>query len=438
MELGRRHFLQLSGLAALSAALPACGSAVLPEPDVTTAGFGENGSGTVQMWTRGGLAAPIVAAIDKFHASQDRLHIELTPIPDPQYVTKLATAIRGRRVPDLVDIDDINAMLFIYRDAFTDLTTLVAGLPYRKFLSAGHLRLATRNGRNYGVPSMADNSALWYNTELLDKAGVDPAHAVGSFDTLLEAARRVRRLGGDIYGWSIAGNSPGVHGFVVQPHIWATGTDNISGTVGSQRGHIAGNAPLRRTLEFYRSLWKEDLLPRANFADNGSTWGSDFRAGKIGFFPSSYGAVVPASDPAARKRTGVALLCGPDGGTSFFDGGDNLCIPRGAENPSGAWQFAKFLLDLPQQQQLPEGGYTPVRGDAATPEFEQKYPLNVAPLRHIDRGYAPVTLAYNLLFNQADSPFGALFRKAVFAGDIDGALRDGQRGFDNILTQAQL
>jgi multiple sugar transport system substrate-binding protein len=60
-------------------------------------------------------------------------------------------------------------------------------------------------------------------------------------------------------------------------------------------------------LEFYRSLWREDLLPRANFADNGSTWGSDFRAG-----------------------------------------GDNLCIPRGAENPSGAWQFAKFLLDLPQ------------------------------------------------------------------------------------------
>ncbi|MCW2506351.1 MAG: extracellular solute-binding protein family 1 [Actinomycetia bacterium] len=104
-------------------------------------------------------------------------------------------------------------------------------------------------------------------------------------------------------------------------------------------------------MEFYRSLWREDLLPRANFADNGSTWGSDFRAGKVGFFPASYGAVVPASDPA-RKRTGVALLCGPDGGASVFDGGNNLCIPRGAENPSGAWQFAKFLLDLPQQQQL--------------------------------------------------------------------------------------
>ena len=437
MELGRRHFLQLSGLAALSAALPACGSAVLPEPDVTTAGFGENGSGTVQMWTRGGLAAPIVAAIDKFHASQDRLHIELTPIPDPQYVTKLATAIRGRRVPDLVDIDDINAMLFIYRDAFTDLTTLVAGLPYRKALSAGHLRLATRNGRNYGVPSMADNSVLWYNTELLDKAGVDPAHAVGSFDTLLEASRRVRRLGGDIYGWSIAGNSPAVHGFVVQPHIWATGTDNVTGTVGSQHGHIAGNAPLRRTLEFYRSLWREDLLPRANFADNGSTWGSDFRAGKIAFFPSNYAATVLSADAPMRARTGVALLPGPDGGTAFFDGGDNLCIPRGAKNASGAWQFAKFALDVPQQQLLPEGGYTPVRGDAATARFAQKYPLDLAPLNHLDRGYAPITLGYNLLYNQPDSPWIGMFRRAVFGGDVDGALRAGQQSYDQILKQAQ-
>ena len=438
MALERRQVLQLSGLAALSTALSACGSAILPEPDVTTAGFGESASGTVTMWCRAATASGVQVTVDRFHATQDRLRIDLTPVPDSQYVTKLATAIRGRRVPDLVDIDDINSMLFIYRDAFTDLTSLIAQLPYRDALSAGHLRLATRNERHYGIPYLADNSVLWYNTELLARAGVDPAQAVGSLDSLLDAARRVTRLGGDVYGWSIAGNSPGILGFVVQPHIWATDTDNVSGTVGAQRGNIVDNAPLRKTLEFYRALWHEDLLPRDNFADSGTTWGSDFRAGKIGFLPSNYSAVVLEADAAARKRTGVTLLCGPSGGTSFFDGGDNLCIPRGARNPSGAWQFVKFALDLPQQQGLPEGGYTPVRGDAATVAFEQKYPLGVAPLRQIARGYAPVTLAYNLLFNQADSPFIAMFRRAVFDGDIDGALRGGQRGFDTILIQAQL
>jgi multiple sugar transport system substrate-binding protein len=288
------------------------------------------------------------------------------------------------------------------------------------------------------VPYLADNSVLWYNADLLRRAGVDPATALHGFSGLLDAARKVRRLGGDTYGWSIAGNSAGILGFVVQPHIWATGTDQIRGTIGHQRGHILGNAPLRATLAFYRTLWQEGLMSRNTPADSGTSWGSDFRAGQVGMIPSNYSAVVLDADPAMRAKTGVTLLSGPAGDTAFFDGGDNLCIPRGAQNASGAWEFAKFALDLPQQQLLPEGGYTPVRSDVATPAFRQKYPLNLAPLQNLSKGYAPVTLAYNLLFNQADSPWIGMFRQAVFSGDLDGALRDGQRNFDRILEQSQL
>src|SRR3954462_7455952 len=301
MALNRRTFLRVSGLAGLAATLPACGSRVLPRPDVTVAAFGTDATGTVTMWCRGATAAGVKVVVDRFHATQNRLRINLTPVPDAQYVTKLATAIRSGDVPDIVDIDDINSMLFIFRGVFTDLTPLVDALPYRQQLSPGHLRLATRNERIYGLPYLADNSVLWYNTELLSRADVDPVQAVKSLDALLDAARRVRRIGGDVYGWSIAGNSPGILGFVVQPHIWATDTDNISGPVGSQRGHIVDNAALRKTLEFYRSLWQEDLLPRDNFADSGTTWGSDFRAGKIGFLPSNYSAVVLDADADARK-----------------------------------------------------------------------------------------------------------------------------------------
>jgi multiple sugar transport system substrate-binding protein len=436
--LRRRELLQIAALAGLIPALDACGAGLLAEPDVAAAGFGENAEGTVTMWCRAATVAGVQVVVDRFHKAQDRIHIDLTPVPDGQYVTKLATAIRGRRVPDIVDIDDINSMLFIYRDVFTDLTSLIAELPYKSAISPGHLHLATRGGRQYGVPYLADNSVLWYNIELLQRAGVDPATATTTLDGLLDAARKVRKLGGDTYGWSIAGNSAGILGFVVQPHIWATGADQISGTIGSQRGDIAGNAALRATLEFYRTLWQENLMSRTALADSGTTWGSDFRAGQVGMIPSNYSAVVVAADPAMRAKTGVALLCGPTGGTAFFDGGDNLCIPRGAPNASGAWQFAKFALDVPQQQLLPEGGYTPVRSDVATPEYRQKYPLNLPPLEHLDKGYAPVTLAYNLLFNQADSPWIGLFRQAVFDGDLDGALRDGQKAFDRILRQAQL
>jgi multiple sugar transport system substrate-binding protein len=436
MVLRRRDVLKLAGLGALGAVLPACGSQ-LPEPDVSAAGFGKDAAGTVRLWCRAATQAGVQVVVDRFHKAQDRIRVDVTPVLDSQYVTKLATAIRGRVVPDIVDIDDINSMLFLYRDALTDLTPLIEALPFRHAISPGHLGLAARDNRYYAVPFLADNSALFYNEQLLERAKVDP-RTLSSFEGYLEAARRVRRLGPDTYGWSIAGNSPGILGFVVQPHIWATGSRTIVGKVGSQRADVAGNDELRKTLELYRTMWREGLIARAAFADTGAAWGSDFRAGTVGLFPSNYSLSVLLADKQARSRTGVTLLSGPTSGRAFFDGGDNFCIPRGAQNASAAWEFATFALDLAQQSELPTGGYTPVRSDAATPAFRRSFPQAVAPLDHIERGYAPPTLAYNLLFNQSDSPFIAMFRRAVFDGDVDGALESGQRGFEQILEQAQL
>ncbi|MEV6843608.1 sugar ABC transporter substrate-binding protein [Actinoplanes sp. NPDC051411] len=435
--MNRRDMLKIAGLGAAGALLPACG-ATLPEPDVSVAGFGEGASGTVRLWCRSATRTGVEVVVQRFNQAHDRLRVELTPVLDSQYVTKLATAIRGRRVPDVVDIDDINSMLFLYRDALTDITPVVDALPYRSKLSPGHLRLATRDGRLYAVPFLADNSALFYNRELLDRAGVDPERSLSSFDGYLDAARRVRALGPEIYGWSIAGNSPGVLGFVVQPHIWAADARTIAGDVGAQTGDVAGNAVVRRTLELYRTMWQEGLLPKPNFADAATAWGSDFRAGTVGLFPANYAVAVLSADDKMRARTGVVLMAGPDGGQAFFDGGDNFAIPRGAQNPSGAWEFIRFALDPAQQAVLPTGGYTPVRSDVATADFRRKFPQAVAPLDRLGRGYAPPTLAYNLLYNQPDSPFIAMFRRAVFDGDVDGALKAGQVSFDRILKLAQL
>ena len=433
----RREFLALAALAGVAPALAACGSGVLPEPDVAAPGFGQDATGTLRLWTRSATQNGMRVVVDAFHASQDRIRVELTPVPDPQYVTKLATAIRARAVPDLVDIDDINAMLFIYRDAFTDLTDLIAALPYVDQLSPGHLALGTVEDRRYAAPFLADNSVLWYNTELLERAGVDPATGLTTLEGCVDAARAVGELGGGVSGWSLAANSPGIIGFVVQPHLWATGARNLSGEVGQQTGDIAGNTELEAVLQAYRSLWSEDLMPVANFTDTGSTWGADFRAGTVGLFPSSYGAVVPAADAAAVARTGNTLLPGPGGGTAFFDGGDNLCIPRGAANASAAWEFTTFALELEQQRTLPQGGYIPVRSDAADDAFRAEFPLAVPTLEAIEVGYAPTTLAYNLLFNQPNSPHFELFRRAVFDGEVEAAMAAAQTAFDRVLEQAQ-
>jgi len=61
----------------------------------------------------------------------------------------------------------------------------------------------------------------------------------------------------------------------------------------------------------------------------------------------------------------------------------------------------------------------------------------VAPLEQIETGYAPRTLSYNLLYNQPDSPYFEMFRRAVFDGDVDGAMASAQARYDRVLEQAQ-
>lgn len=399
--------------------------------------FGEGASGRVRVWCRAATQAGLTTLVSRFNAAQSGLTVELTPVPDAQYVTKLATAIRGGDPPDVVDIDDINSQLFIFRDVFADLTEPVKQLPYRDSLSTGHLRLLTNEGRYYGLPYLADNSMLFVNTRLLERAGVSVEDATADLDSLLAAARAVSKLGGEIRGWSIAGNSPGILGFVTQPHVWASGTDLIAGDVGSQHGNIVGNDALEGMLELYRALWTDGVLSRSAYSDSGTTWGADYRAGTVGIMPTNYASVVLSGSEAIRDATRTILIPDADGKRSFFDGGDNMCIPNGAANPGGGWRFMLYANGIRQQQALPEGGYFPTRADAATPAYRTRYPLATAPLDAIDRGYAPRTLAYNLLVNQPSAPYFTMFREAVFGDGVQAAMKAAQPEYDRILEQAQ-
>ena len=422
-------------IGAASLALAGCAGS-LPRINSASSSFTAKATGTVTVWCRSNTQTGLVALVAGFNRAHADLTVELTPVPDAQYVTKLATSIRGGQPPDVVDIDDINSTLFIYRDVFADLTDVVKQLPYFDKLSTGHLRLLENDSRLFGVPYLADNSMLYYNTELLRKADVDPASLSTGFTGLLHAAKRIQKLGGDIFAWTLSANSPGILGFTIQPHIWATGTDMQKGSIGNQQGNILGNDALEQTLSFYRQLRVDNLISRSAYSDSGTAWGADFRAGTVGLMPVSWGSVAPAS-PQMLEKIDAVLLPGPTGGSSFFDGGDNMCIPNGATNPQGGWEFMKYATALATQSVLPDGGYFPVRSDVITPAYEQKYPISVLPLKNLDKGYAPQTLAYNLLYNQASSPFITMFREAVFGAGVMTAMKQAQPAWDRILDQAQ-
>jgi len=415
------------------AGLAGCATQAAPI-NVKTPGFGDNATGVVQFWDRSTTSPFGQLLVNKFNATHKNLKVVLTPVQDTQYVTKLATAIRAGDAPDLVGIDDINSQLFIYHDAFADLTPLVNALPEKSKLSPGALNLTTENGRYYGVPYVADMSVLWYNKTLFRRAGLDPDKPPTSYAQILSDAKAITKLGHATYGFGFAGRCEGCLGFTILPDIWATGKNVLYGQPGHETAYIAGNVPLEQTLTLYRQLWAQGLSDPESQVETGTTWGKDFLAGKVGMMPLGYGPI--ASAPASiRSQLGMTLLPAPSGGaTATFDGGANFGIPLGSKNPSGAWEFVKWALQQQQQSLAPAAGFEPIRSDVLTPQFEAKYPFAAAMLQGVSRGQAPKTIVYNIAFNQPGSPWLNMFTAAVFDGDIAGAIRAGQGAFSTAIS----
>jgi multiple sugar transport system substrate-binding protein len=426
-----------AGLAALlllaATSLAGCASASAPV-NVAAPGFGDDATGTVVFWARSDTITAATPLVKEFNATHPHLQVVMDSIQDTQAVTELATAIRGHAAPDLVDLNDIYMPIFTQLDAFVNLTSDIRNLPYARDLSPGHLALATYDNRIYGVPYLADLSVLWINKTLFKRAGLNPADPPRTFAEILTDARKINSLGHGISGFSFAGDCSGCLGFTALPDIWAAGSNVIRGPVDHQTAYVLGNAAVSSLLAFYRTIWSEHLAPQSDLTDTGATWGLDFAAGTVGIFPGGYGTVINEVPAAKRSQFEDVPLPGPTGGYATFDGGDDLAIPTGAKNASGAWEFMKWVLAIKQQDQLPSFGYTPVRSDALTPAFERANPLDVVALRALAHGVAPATTAYNSIFNQAGGPWLTMFDTAVFNNQIKAAMATGQNGFDQLLT----
>lgn len=438
----RRARRCVTALAVATAAvlLGGCGTGSTPHTQaaVDSPGFGVNAHGTVHFWTRSATEAVAKKMAAEFNVTHPHLKVVVSAIQEGQAVTKLATALRAGEPPDLIGLNNVNMPIFTRRHQFVDLTRRIAELPYHKSLSKGHLRLATYRGRRYGVPYLADVSVLWYNKALFRKAGLDPNRPPTDFASILRDARAVEGLGHGVHGFSFAGNCGSCLGFTMLPSVWAGGSHVIGGPVGKQHGNIAGNRPLSRILRLYRTLWREGLVPPSDRTEDGTTWGNDFLSGKVGIFPAGYGIVQQklAKSAVPRSDIGVAPLPGPDGNYSTFDGGDDFAIPVGANNPSGAWEFVKFVLQRRHQLQYPGLGFTPVRSDVLTPAFARRHPFDAVAVRGMARGYAPETQGYNAVFNQPNGAWFGLFQQAVYGEGVRGALRAGQTEFAHELELA--
>ena len=439
MKLLNRRVLTGAAAVALLSAAAGCSSSGSSSPGTSaqSSTFGTNATGTVTFWARTVSKTLAQKLVGEFNASHKNLQVKLTLTSINDDVTSLATSIRAGDPPDVDGLNDIDVPTFSREGAFMDLTSQISKLPYKSALSPGHMGLANYQGKQYGVPYWGDLSVLWYNKTLFKQAGLDPNSPPTTYAQILSDAQAINKLGHGISGFTFAGDCQGCLGFTVQPGIWADGSHLMNGTIGNETANITGNTALVKALTLYRNIWAQHLAPDNDRTDNGPTWGEDFAAGKIGIMPGGYGQGFGLIKPSQLGTVFMdAPLPGSNGGYSTFDGGDDFVVPTAAKNPSGAWEFIQWVLQTQQQVQFPDLGATPIRTDVLTPTFSSAHPYDAVALQALAKGYAPPTLVYDQMFNQAGGPWFQMFTTAVYDGNMNAALQQGQSGLTRLLQQA--
>jgi multiple sugar transport system substrate-binding protein len=421
------------GVAALLAA--ACGGSSGSSSSQSTKTFGVNATGTVHFWARQATDGPAKALVAAFNATHKNLKVVLHLTPPNDDTSQLATAIRAGSVPDVVGLNDIDVPEFSHQNALMNLTKYINALPYRSSLSPGHLKLATYNGQDYGLPYLADLSVLWYNKKLFKEAGLNPNDPPASYAQIVSDAKKITALGHGIYGFSFAGDCQGCLGFTMLPSLWAAGQHMINGPLGNQTVNVANDAPLKTMLAAYHTMWAGHMTPVADQTQNGLTWGADFEAGKVGILPGDYGFATKLTNTAEFADAPLPAVNG--GNYSTFDGGDDFVIPAGAPNASGAWEFIKWALEPQQQAKYPSEGMTPIRTDVLTPAFAKTNPDDAVALKALAKGSVEYTLAYDAVFNEPGSPWFKMFEEAVYNGNISGAISSGQTNIQSTVTSVK-
>lgn len=389
----------------------------------------------LSLWARARTEGYVRPLVDAWNAKQSP-KIALNIIPNEQFLPKLGAAIAGGAPPDIMSIDLIFVPALAREEQLTDLTKQIAALPVKDSLSPSHLRLATYQDKQYALPFSAEGSILFYNRTLFRRAGLDPDKPPRNFAEIRDAAAKITALGDDHYGFYFPGGCAGCNVFTVLPLIWAAGGDVLTPDGSKPTLDSAG---VRAALGLYRDLWASKFVPQAGRADGGQNWTGAFGGGKIGMFASGAFAIAALKKLNPDLDFGVTYLPGVEAGKwSSFAGGDSIAIPRGSRNVAAAWEFIRWTTsDEVQIELLAKNGSIPVRSDLADNKYSRLDPRLVIAAKAMAGGRTPYSFVYNELFNSPQGPFLQMLQRAVFEGDVDGAIGQAQKRFEQLIAEGK-
>lgn len=245
------------------------------------------------------------------------------------------------------------------------------------------------DGKLYGISMGTDTRALWYNKDLLKKAGVTVPWKPTSWKDVLDAAKKVKAsepgvIPLNVYSGKASGEGSTMQGF----EMLLYGTKDTLYNTDSKKW-VSGSKGFTDSLQFVKDVYQGNLGPTpeqaldTNIGNNiADTW---LPQGKLaidldGSWMSGNWLKSGAAPWADwNKVMGTAAMPTQDGakpGSTSMSGGWTLAVGSKSMNKDAAWDFVKLALNQKNSLNYDiTDSQIPVRTDVSTdPKYTSSNP----------------------------------------------------------------
>jgi multiple sugar transport system substrate-binding protein len=280
--------------------------------------------------------------VDAFNKSQDKIKVDYQVIPADTWAQKLQAAQAAGKQPDIATTNYGNIAAGVVNGQFAALDDY---MPAESFtdIKENVSSFVTIDGKHYAYPMLVEPSTvLYYNTDLVTAAGLDPNSPPTTWDELIDWSTKL--TSGDVKGMTIASTAPDLGWSSWGLQYNACGHLPISDDWSKAD---ATDPCFDKLLDFYKALYQGNLIPqqpKVGYAD-----GSPYGSGEVAMMAGGSWVIGQLKNdfPDVLAKTMVAPFPSIDGDQTKPTatlGGWTLTLDSKSKNPQAAADFIQYLL----------------------------------------------------------------------------------------------
>lgn len=286
-----------------------------------------------QFWTDPVVKPTLLQLIREFENENPDIKVEITDLTWSEGHQKIVVAFGSGNPPDVLELGSDWVPEFFHRNVLWEVTKEASEIS-QDYLMWEPVKLGDKY---FGFPWFLDTRVIFFNKDLMKRAGLAPESPPKSWPEFLNACRRVNDLAENVYGFGA--NSAERHRLYKKflPFLWSN-----RGKVLSDDGEssLLSSPEALEALEFYLKLVEVGKLDTQRNLDEA------FMRGDIGFIFSGGWLLREMPKVAPNLNYGVTFIPSPGGagpGVSFA-GGEYLVISNESEHKEEALKLIEFLV----------------------------------------------------------------------------------------------